>query len=124
MLLTLFQVALGGAIGAALRHLVQTGATRLLGGGFPWGTLAVNVAGSFLMGALFAAATQGSGRLSPFLAAGLLGGFTTFSAFSIDAMALYARGQTGLAGLYVAGSVALSLAGAAAGIAAVRGTLP
>ena len=90
MLSTLFQVALGGAIGASARYLTSLGAVRFLGAGFPWGTLAVNVIGSFLMGLLVVVLAQRDDtRLAPFLLTGLLGGFTTFSAFSLDAMALY-----------------------------------
>ena len=84
---------------------------RLLGPGFPWGTLAVNVIGSFLMGVLVIVLAQRDGgiRAAPFLITGVLGGFTTFSAFSLDTMAIYERGEFALAGFYVAGSVLLSL---------------
>ncbi|MDG1130780.1 fluoride efflux transporter CrcB [Seohaeicola saemankumensis] len=110
MLTTLLQVALGGAIGATARYLTSMGALRLLGAGFPWGTLAVNVIGSFLMGLLVVVLAQRDAtRLAPFLLTGVLGGFTTFSAFSLDAMALYERGETMLAAFYVGASVILSL---------------
>lgn len=85
------------------------------------GTLIVNVAGSFAMGLLVVAATQGESRLGPFLLTGLLGGFTTFSAFSLDAVSLFERGQAGLAAAYVVASVALSLAALFAGLALFRG---
>ena len=119
---TLIQVALGGAVGASLRHLAGVVAIRLAGPGFPWGTLFVNVAGSFLMGVLvLVLARHGGARLSPLLATGLLGGFTTFSTFSLDALTLYERGQAAVAGAYVAGSVALSLVAVAAGLWLARG---
>ncbi len=117
----LLQVALGGALGASARYLTGIAALRLLGAGFPWGTLIANVAGSFAMGLLVVAATQGESRLGPFLLTGLLGGFTTFSAFSLDAVSLFERGQAGLAAAYVAASVALSLAALFAGLALFRG---
>jgi CrcB protein len=121
MIQTLFQVALGGAIGASARYMTNLAALRLAGPGFPWGTLAVNVAGSFLMGLLVGLLAQRDAqRLAPFLMTGVLCGFTTFSAFSLDALTLWERGQTGLAALYVAGSVLLSLAGIVAGVAAGR----
>lgn len=121
MIQTVFQVALGGAIGASARYMTNLAALRLAGPGFPWGTLAVNVAGSFLMGVLVGLLAQRDAqRLAPFLMTGVLGGFTTFSAFSLDALTLWERGQIGLAGLYVAGSVLLSLAAIVAGVAAGR----
>lgn len=108
---TLITVALGGALGAMLRYLSVSAALRLFGPGFPWGTLFVNVAGSLVMG--FAAAMilekVGSGRLSLFLMAGVLGGFTTFSAFSLDALYLIERGKLVASAAYVCGSVALSV---------------
>ncbi len=124
MLTTLSQVALGGAIGASLRYLVGLGASRVVGHGFPWGTLAVNVAGSFAMGALVVwLAQKDSTRLAPLLATGVLGGFTTFSAFSLDALTLYERGQAAVAAAYVVASVALSLLAVVAGVAFARGGL-
>lgn len=121
MFSTLLQVALGGAIGASGRYLTGVAAVRIMGHGFPWGTLAVNVAGSFLMGVLVVVLAHAGGtRAAPFLMTGILGGFTTFSAFSLDAITLYERGQIGLAGAYVAGSVVLSLAGLALGLLATR----
>ena len=121
MLSTLFQVALGGAIGASARYLTSLGAVRLLGTGFPWGTLAVNVIGSFLMGLLVVVLAQRDAtRLAPFLLTGILGGFTTFSAFSLDAMALYERGETMLATFYVGASVVLSLSALALAMVVAR----
>ena len=124
MFSTLLQVALGGAIGASGRYLTGVAAVRLIGHGFPWGTLVVNVAGSFLMGALIVTLAHTSGtRFAPFLMTGILGGFTTFSAFSLDAVTLYERGQIGLAGAYVAASVILSLAALALGLLAARAVI-
>jgi len=119
---TLVQVALGGALGASARYLVNVATMRLAGSGFPWATVIVNVAGSFLMGMLVVALAKTSGtRHAPFLMTGLLGGFTTFSAFSLDTLTLYERGQPGVAAAYAAGSVVLSLAAIVAGIHAARG---
>jgi CrcB protein len=110
MLSTLLQVAAGGALGAGARYLVNVGAMRLIGSGFPWATLFVNVTGSFLMGLLVVLLVRlGGNALAPFLMTGVLGGFTTFSAFSLDAARLWERGDGGLALAYVAGSVVLSL---------------
>ncbi|HZH10151.1 MAG TPA: fluoride efflux transporter CrcB [Microvirga sp.] len=118
-------VFLGAGIGGALRHGVNVGCARYCGVGFPYGTLAVNVAGSFIMGVLAAwlAFKAGDGWSQPlrlFLTTGILGGFTTFSAFSLDAVMLWERGQAGLALGYVAASVALSIAGLAGGLALAR----
>ena len=124
MIPTLSLVAFGGAIGAALRYLANVGALRLLGPGFPFATLLVNVAGSFLMGLLFVAlAETGSGRLGAFVLTGVLGGFTTFSAFSLDTLALVEKGQGALAATYVVASVGLSLVAIVAGLALGRGFL-
>ncbi|WP_368186382.1 fluoride efflux transporter CrcB [Aestuariibius sp. HNIBRBA575] len=124
MFLTLLQVALGGAIGASARYLTSVGVGRLFGTGFPWATIGVNVIGSFLMGVLIVALAHFSQtRLGPFLMTGILGGFTTFSAFSLDAVALYERGQIGAAGLYVIASVVVSLAALALGLWITRGAL-
>ncbi|WP_149140252.1 fluoride efflux transporter CrcB [Gemmobacter caeruleus] len=106
--MSLVQVALGGAIGASLRYGVNLTLSR---GGFPWHTLVVNILGSALMGALMVwLAHRGHQALAPLLMTGCLGGFTTFSAFSMDTMALMQRGQTVQAVLYVGASVLLSLA--------------
>ena len=122
MIQTLLQVALGGALGASARYMTNVAAMRLFGPGFPWGTVAVNVVGSFLMGAIvIVLAHKDAPRMAPFLMTGVLGGFTTFSAFSLDALTLWERGQSALAATYVAGSVILSLAGIVAGMAAARG---
>ncbi len=122
MIQTLLQVALGGAIGASARYMTNVAAMRLIGPGFPWGTVVANVAGSFLMGVIVVAlAHKDATRMAPFLMTGLLGGFTTFSAFSLDALTIWERGQTGLAAAYVLGSVILSLGGIVAGMAVTRG---
>lgn len=124
MMTTLVQVALGGALGASARYLTNTAVMRWIGPGFPYGTLLVNVVGSFLMGVLVVVLAQkGGSKLAPFLMTGLLGGFTTFSAFSLDAFTLWERGQTALAGAYVAGSVVLSIMALVVGILTMRGIL-
>lgn len=121
---TLAQVALGGAIGACGRYLTGVAAVRLMGHGYPWGTLAVNVIGSFAMGVLVVVLAQfNATRFAPLLMTGILGGFTTFSAFSLDAAALFERGQYGMAGAYVVGSVVLSLGAIALGLVVARGVL-
>ena len=118
----IIQVALGGAIGASARYLTGIAATRLLGKGFPWGTLTVNVLGSFLMGVLVVALLHLNGnRYAPLLITGVLGGFTTFSAFSLDAITLYERGEVAPAILYVGASVLLSIAALFAGLTFARG---
>ncbi|WP_372604047.1 fluoride efflux transporter CrcB [Actibacterium sp.] len=122
MIPTLAQVALGGAIGASCRYLTGLGATRLMGHGFPWGTLTVNIVGSFLMGALVVVlAEKGGTRYAPLLMTGMLGGFTTFSAFSLDAITLFERGQVAVAAVYVGASVLLSLAAIVLALTLLRG---
>lgn len=103
---------LGGALGSSLRTLVGLWLP------FPWGTFAVNVLGSFAIGLLAQPLLRAGAPhpAAPFLIAGVLGGFTTFSAFSLDALRLVEGGRAGHAALYVAGSVALSLGAAAAGL--------
>ena len=111
-------VFLGGGLGAMLRHGVNLGAARLLGTAFPWSTFFINVSGSLVMGlvaGLFAFKTGMSEGWRLFLTTGILGGYTTFSAFSLDAALLYERGEPGLSALYVLGSVILSIAGLFAG---------
>jgi CrcB protein len=121
----ILMVALGGALGASLRYAVVAWAGRTLGHGFPWGTTIVNVAGSFVMGLAAVAMMErfpGSwGRYGPFLMTGVLGGFTTFSAFSLDALFLIERGRSLAAAGYIGGSVALSIGGLWAGLALARG---
>ncbi len=100
-------VMLGGAIGAGLRHLVGAAALARFGPGFPWGTLTVNLAGGLLIGLLagWLVRAGGSEATRLFLAVGLLGGFTTFSAFSLETYLMLQRGELGIAALYVGSSV-------------------
>jgi CrcB protein len=112
-------VAVGGAIGAALRHLVNLASLRLVGAGFPWGTMAINIVGSMAMGIfveLLARRFNASNELRLFVATGILGGFTTFSAFSLDFATLWQRGEMTSAALYAAGSVVLSILALFAGL--------
>ncbi len=112
-----------GALGSVLRYLVAQASQRALGTGFPWGTLAVNLLGSLAIGLLWELAASGrlvSARTATALATGLLGGFTTFSAFSLEAVKMGSEGgRLGLAALYVglslAGGIAAVLAGSAMG---------
>lgn len=122
MMTTVFQVALGGACGATLRYGTGVAMLRLLGPGFPAATLFVNVAGSFAMGVLaILFAHKGLNAWFPLAMTGFLGGFTTFSAFSLDAYTLFERGQMTVAALYVLASVGLSLLALVAGAALARG---
>jgi len=125
MFYSVIYVALGGAIGAMCRYLVGLGVIRLLGyHPFPVAVLTVNVIGSFLMGFfVIVAAHRGLTHLSPFVMTGLLGGFTTFSAFSLETVNLMERGALGYAALYVAMSVVLSVTGLFLGLMAARGVL-
>ena len=119
MILPLLSVAAGGALGAVLRFLAGAALAR---DGFPVAVLAVNVVGSFAMGLLAVALLRwGLGGWQPFAMTGVLGGFTTFSAFSLETVAMLERGEIGAAGLYVALSVALSVAGLMLGLALARG---
>lgn len=116
-------VFLGGGLGAAMRHGINLAVARLLGTAFPYGTLLINITGSFIMGlvaAYFAFKGDASQHWRLFLTTGILGGYTTFSAFSLDVALLYERGELGLAALYVIASVAISVAGLFAGLALVR----
>lgn len=125
MMTNLSLVALGGATGACLRYLFGLGVVRLLGHTpIPLGVLGVNIIGSFIMGAfVVTAAHKGLTHMSPLVATGLLGGFTTFSAFSLEAVTLIERGQAFHAAAYVALSVGLSIAGLAAGMLLARGVI-
>ena len=117
-------VFVGGGLGAMARHGVNRTVLALLGPGFPWWTLAVNVAGSFAIGflaGLFGALETGH-HARTFLVTGFLGGFTTFSAFSLDALTLWQRGEHSAAAFYTFGSVVLSLVAVVAGLAASRWT--
>jgi CrcB protein len=116
-------VFLGAGIGGALRHGVNVAATRWFGYSFPFGTLIVNIAGSFAMGLLagYFAFRPGIGQhMRLFLTTGVLGGFTTFSAFSLDAALLVERHSYGMAAGYMVGSVAASLSALFFGLALFR----
>lgn len=116
-------VAVGGAFGSLLRYYVGVWSLRVAGPGFPWGTLTVNLVGCFLIGVLAELITRkfgGSVELRLLLITGILGGFTTFSAFSLDALVLFERGATVAALLYVGSSVILSFAAVFGGATLVR----
>ncbi len=116
MVFTVLQVAVGGAIGASFRFTIASVIA------FPFGTLAVNVVGSFLMGLAFVILVEkGMERWIPFTMAGVLGGFTTFSAFSLDTLKLYDAGRIGAAGGYVVASVVLSVLALLLGVLIMRG---
>ncbi|MEA2958227.1 MAG: fluoride exporter [Alphaproteobacteria bacterium] len=116
-------VFIGGGIGSTLRHIINVINARVLGTGFPYHTFIINITGSIVMG-LIAGYLAFRGEASQpwrlFLMTGVLGGYTTFSAFSLDAALLYERGEIGLALFYVLGSVVFSIAGLFAGLALVR----
>ncbi|GAB4377636.1 MAG: hypothetical protein Kow00114_41940 [Kiloniellaceae bacterium] len=117
-------VAAGGALGAVGRYLVVGQVAQWLGHGFPYGTLAVNVVGSFAMGLLVelgALAWQPSPELRAFIAVGFLGAFTTFSTFSMETVLLYERGALVACAAYIVASVVLSVGAFVAGLALVRG---
>ncbi|MEM6376215.1 MAG: fluoride efflux transporter CrcB [Pseudomonadota bacterium] len=117
MIGTLLQVGIGGAIGSVMRYAVGVSVSRIFGTSFPLAVLPVNILGSFLMGVLFVVLTQRNMlHLGPFLMTGILGGFTTFSAFSLETFVLYERGEAGLAAAYVAASVVLSVLGLGLGV--------
>ncbi|KIT14343.1 fluoride efflux transporter CrcB [Jannaschia aquimarina] len=117
----ILHVALGGAIGAALRYAMSTALARP---GFPVAVLSANVIGSFLMGVVaFWLVQRGLTTWQPFVAAGVLGGFTTFSAFSLEAYVLWERGEGAQAALYIALSVVLSLVALALGVWIARSWL-
>lgn len=124
-LLAIALVGAGGAVGSVLRYVTVSLAGRWLGLAFPYGTLAVNILGSFAMGllvGLMAVMLPEKGRqLHLLLAVGVLGGFTTFSAFSLDAVSLLQRGETLSAALYILASVVLSLLALAGGMALMKG---
>ncbi|URK87959.1 fluoride efflux transporter CrcB [Rhizobium sp. RCAM05350] len=116
-------VAAGGALGSVLRYLVGLWTLRSFGPSFPWGTLAVNITGSFLIGVfaeVIACKFGASAEMRMFLITGILGGYTTFSAFSLDAITLLERGEPVTALIYVASSVLLSALAVFAGLALMR----
>lgn len=120
----LILVAIGGGIGAGLRHLVNLAALRTLGPGFPWGTMGINIAGSFAMGLFVEVLARryggGSNEFRLFVATGILGGFTTFSAFSLDFATLWERGAAMPAFGYALASVICSIIALFAGLWLVR----
>ena len=116
-------VFLGGGLGASLRHAINVGCARVCGTHFPYGTFVINITGSLVMGIIagyLALKGEASQPWRLFLMTGILGGYTTFSAYSLDAALLYERGEPMLAALYVVGSVALSIVGLFAGLALIR----
>ncbi len=120
---SLFPVMIGGAIGAGARHLVGQAMLARLGPGFPWWTLSVNIVGSLAMGlliGLLARSGAGGETTRLFVGVGILGGFTTFSSFSLEFWLLFERGQAGQAALYVLASVIGALLACGAGMLAVR----
>ncbi len=122
-MISVFYVAAGGAIGSVLRYLTGKGAIALFGHGFPYATLLVNIGGSLAMGLLIGTLAKSATPHGPahlFLAVGLLGGFTTFSTFSLDAVSLLQRGELLAMALYVLGSVVLSILALFAGLWLVR----
>ncbi len=122
----LLAIAAGGALGAVGRYLVVNAAAHWFGAVFPWGTLAVNIIGSFAMGLLVgvtALAWTPPPALRAALAVGVLGAFTTFSAFALDVVTLAERGNWLAVGAYIASSVTLSVLGLAAGLVAARKVL-
>ncbi len=119
----LLLAAVGGALGAGARHLINVSFLAWLGPGFPWATFTVNILGCLFMGVLVEALmsfSTGADAWRVFLATGILGGFTTFSAFSLDVWVLYERGQFMALVLYLALSVFLSIAALVLGMAVVR----
>jgi CrcB protein len=116
-------VFLGGGVGAAFRHGINVAGLRTMGPDFPYATMFINITGSIIMGmvaAYFAFKGDASQHWRLFLTTGILGGYTTFSAFSLDAALLYERDQYWLAAVYILGSVIVSIAGLFAGLALVR----
>lgn len=124
MIMSMVQVAAGGALGAVLRYGAGLALLRVQGPGLPLATLSVNILGSFLMGVFVVFSfARGWQALNPLVMTGLLGGFTTFSAFSLEAFTLWERGQVGTAALYVVLSVLMSLAALGLGVWLARGVL-
>lgn len=111
---TVLAIAAGGALGSVLRHFLNNAVAAAAGTEFPWGIFIINILGSFLMGmlvALFAHFGDPRQSVKVFLATGILGGFTTFSTFSLDAVMLFERGSYAAASFYIIGSVGFALAG-------------
>lgn len=122
-MLNILLVAVGGAIGSVARYLVGLGATRLAGPNFPFGTLTVNIAGAFAIGLLvemIARRFDASAEMRVFIVTGILGGFTTWSSFTLDTMVLFERGEIGLSALYLLASLLVSFVAVFAGLALGR----
>ncbi len=122
-MLNILLVAVGGAFGSVARYLVGLGATRLAGPNFPFGTLTVNIAGAFAIGLLvemIARRFDASAEMRVFIVTGILGGFTTWSSFTLDTMVLFERGEIGLSALYLLASLLVSFAAVFAGLALGR----
>ena len=119
---SLFPVMIGGAIGAGARHLAGQAMLARLGPGFPWWTLSINIAGRLLMGLLIGIlARSGGGETTRlFVGVGVLGGFTTFSTFSLEFWTLFERGQIGQASFYVLASVVGAILACGLGICVMR----
>ena len=123
MLKMLVFVAMGGALGAVARYLTIMGVGRVLGSGFPYGTLTVNILGSFILGMLveaFALKWHVSQEVRAMIVVGVLGAFTTFSSFSLDAILQLERGNLGGAAVYILSSVTFSVLGLFAGLRLAR----
>lgn len=120
-------IFIGGGIGSFLRHILASNIAKNFGANFPYGTMAVNVLGSFIMGIIIEYLSRTlphSMELRAFLVVGILGGFTTFSAFSLDAILLFERGNLALALIYIMSSVVLSIIAIFAGLMVIRYLLP
>ncbi|MDR3464355.1 MAG: fluoride efflux transporter CrcB [Xanthobacteraceae bacterium] len=116
-------VFVGGGLGAALRHAVNVASGRAFGTAFPYGTFIINISGSLVMGLIAGYLAFKGDAAQPwrlFIMTGVLGGYTTFSAFSLDSILLYERGELALAAFYVIGSVALAILGLFAGLTLMR----
>lgn len=116
-------IAGGGAIGAVLRHFVGMFSLKVMGAGFPYGTLSINILGSFIMGALvayFAHHWNPPQEVRGFLTVGILGAFTTFSTFSLDSITLWERGEPVIALTYILASVIFSILAIFAGLLIIR----
>lgn len=124
--MSILYVALGGAIGASARHLLSKASLHAFGPGFPWGTFMANILGGLLMGVLVGWLAHKSGvseNVRLFLGVGVLGGFTTFSAFSLETMLMIEKKAFGLAAFYAGSSVALSIFALFLGLLIVRRAL-
>ncbi|MGV1869353.1 fluoride efflux transporter CrcB [Agrobacterium rosae] len=122
-MLNIALVAIGGAIGSIARYLVGVWSVRLAGPNFPWGTLTVNVVGAFLIGLtveVIARRFDASSEMRVFLVTGVIGGFTTWSSFTLDAVVLFERGEIGLSAVYLGASLLVSFAAIFAGLALGR----